>query len=98
MSKRKGNRNEHRSINLLKSCGYYVIRAAASLGEFDLIAMDAFSFRLIQVKTNRWPGPEERTAMLMVPRPDNATVEAWRWNDYERKPHIRVLGSCQSND
>lgn len=38
-TKRKGSRNEHRSMALLEANGYAVTRAAASLGVFDLVAI-----------------------------------------------------------
>jgi Holliday junction resolvase len=36
-SKRKGTRNEHRSIRLLEAAGYRLYRSAASLGEWDIV-------------------------------------------------------------
>lgn len=36
-AKRKGTRNEHRSIRLLEAGGYACTRAAASLGVWDII-------------------------------------------------------------
>jgi Holliday junction resolvase len=38
-TKRKGSRNEHRSRAILEAEGYRVMRAAASLGAFDLIGI-----------------------------------------------------------
>jgi hypothetical protein len=38
-AKRKGTRNEHRSIALLESAGYRCSRSAASLGEWDIVGI-----------------------------------------------------------
>ena len=59
-AKRKGNRNEHRSIRLLETVGYACTRAAASLGAFDIIGIGSADVVLCQVKTRDWPGTEER--------------------------------------
>ena len=48
-AKRKGNRNEHRSIALLEAAGYRCSRSAASLGEWDIIA----NRRPVQLGGNR---------------------------------------------
>jgi len=37
--KRKGTRNEYKSIRLLEAAGYICTRAAASLGVFDIVAI-----------------------------------------------------------
>lgn len=54
-AKRKGTKNERRSKVLLESTGYAVTRAAASLGMWDLVAVSATDFCLVQVKSNRPP-------------------------------------------
>ncbi|MEP6920549.1 MAG: hypothetical protein ABI967_05435 [bacterium] len=54
-TKRKGTRNEHRSIRLLEAAGYRVTRAAASLGTFDLIGLGSVDVVLVQVKSRDWP-------------------------------------------
>ena len=38
-AKRKGTRNEHRSMRLLEAAGYSVTRAAALLGTWDLVGI-----------------------------------------------------------
>jgi hypothetical protein len=38
-SKRKGSRNEHRSIAILEAAGYRCTRSAASLGEWDIVGI-----------------------------------------------------------
>lgn len=92
-SKRKGTRLEHKTIQMLKAAGYTCIRSAASLGAFDIIAINPLGIRAIQVKANAWPGPVEREGMRNAARylPPNAFVECWRWNDNARKPLIKSL-------
>ena len=55
-AKRKGTKNEHRSIRLLEAAGYACTRAAASLGAWDIIGVGSTDFALVQVKTRDWPG------------------------------------------
>jgi hypothetical protein len=58
-AKRKGTRNEQRSIRLLEASGYAVMRAAASLGAWDLVGIGSADVVLCQVKTRGWPGAAE---------------------------------------
>jgi Holliday junction resolvase len=58
-AKRKGNRNERRSMALLEAAGYRCSRSAASLGAWDTVAIGPADIVLVQVKTNAWPGREE---------------------------------------
>ncbi len=88
-SKRKGSRNEHRTIRLLEQMGYRCTRAAGSLGEFDVVAIGRNDMRLVQVKSNAWPGPAERETIELVPAPQNAIKELWRWDDRKRAPRVQ---------
>lgn len=90
-AKAKGTRAELRSKRLLESAGYHVVKAGASLGAFDLIALAPSGVRCVQVKCNRPPSPAEREAMTLVALPDGATREYWVWRDYARAPEITVL-------
>ena len=89
----KGRRNEHRVIAILKSQGYTCTRAAASKGVFDIIAFNKLGSKHVQVKTNGWPSPAERKTMLDMKNklPDNATIEAWRFNDGDTSPVIKNI-------
>lgn len=91
--KRKGNRLEHKTIEKLKAAGYICVRSAASLGPFDIIAINPLGIRAIQVKANAWPGPVERESMRDAARnlPRNVFIECWRWNDGAREPLIKGL-------
>ena len=49
-AKRKGTRNEHRSIRILEAAGCACTRAAASLGVFDVIGVCSADVVLVQVE------------------------------------------------
>lgn len=91
--KRKGTRLEHKTIAQLKAAGYTCIRSAASLGPFDIIAINPLGLRCVQVKSNAWPRPDERESLRNAAKamPPNAFVEVWRWDDGARKPLIKSI-------
>ncbi|HOM77027.1 MAG TPA: hypothetical protein PLE88_10960 [Anaerohalosphaeraceae bacterium] len=91
--KAKGARLERKTIKMLQSAGYQCIRSAASLGPFDIIAMNHLGFRCIQIKSNDWPRPDEREGLRAAAKslPPNALIECWRWNDNAREPIIKLL-------
>ena len=90
--KAKGTRAEHRAMRILEAAGYACCRSAASLGAFDIIAMNRLGLRCVQVKSGTARvSPVEREQMLAVPRPENASVEVWRFPDRARAPLIDVL-------
>jgi hypothetical protein len=93
MGKRKGTRNEHKAIRILENAGYSCTRAAGSLGMFDIVAISRQGIRLVQVKTNRPPGPAEREAIAEFRGiPENASKEIWIFEDYARAPIIKNIG------
>lgn len=88
-AKRKGTRNEHRTEEHLKKLGMNVIRAAGSLGKWDLVAYDSTRVRYIQVKSNRKPPKKEWDALVADNVPDAiCTKELWIWHDYNSNPEI----------
>jgi hypothetical protein len=91
--KRKGSRLERKSIAQLQAAGYLCVRSAASLGPFDVIAINSLGLRCIQIKANSWPGPVERENLRHAAKglPPNALIECWRWNDNARQPLIKTL-------
>lgn len=91
-AKRKGTRNEHRSMRLLEAAGYAVTRAAASLGVWDIIAIGPVDVVLVQVKTNAWPGSVEMEALELFKAPPNARKLVHRWRDRQRLPDVREVG------
>jgi hypothetical protein len=91
-AKRKGTRNEHKAIRALEDAGYHCTRSAGSLGLFDIIALGRQGIRLVQVKTNEDARPHEREQIQMFDGiPPGATKEVWIYQDYARKPVIKVL-------
>jgi Holliday junction resolvase len=90
-AKRKGTRNEHRSIRILEALDYKVTRAAGSLGEWDLVAIGPVDIILVQVKTNAWPGSVETEALTLFKAPPNARKLIHRWRDRQRMPDVKEL-------
>ncbi len=90
-AKRKGTRNEHRSIALFEALGYRCTRAAASLGVWDIVAISATDIVLCQVKTNAWPRPAEVEAVADFNAPSTCRKLIRRWRDGEKYPDVRAL-------
>jgi uncharacterized protein with GYD domain len=90
-AKRKGARNERRSMALLEAVGYRCTRAAASLGAWDVIAIGPTDVVLVQVKTRDWPGAAEMEALRDFPAPPNARKLIHRWRDGQRRPDVREV-------
>lgn len=93
-AKRKGTRNEHRSIALLEAAGYACTRAAASLGAWDIIGIGGADVVLVQVKTRDWPGSVEMAALRAFPAPANCRKLLHRWRDRQRQPDVREVQSA----
>lgn len=90
-AKAKGSRAERKAMRLLESIGYACTRAAASLGTFDVVAVGPRDVKLVQVKSNRWPGSVEMEAIQLFACPSFVSKEVWRWNDHARKPIVKVV-------
>jgi len=90
-AKSKGDRNERRTMRYLEALGYACTRAAASLGVFDVVAVGPRDVKLLQVKSNRWPGSVEMEAIELFACPSSCTKEIWRWNDHARQPVVKVI-------
>lgn len=90
-AKRKGTRNEHKSMKFLEAAGYSCTRAAASLGVFDIIAISRKEILLVQTKSNRWANSKEIEAMRKFPAPKNAKKLIHRWRDRAGFPDVREV-------
>jgi hypothetical protein len=90
-AKRKGTRNEHRSIQLLERSGYRCSRSAASLGVWDIIGVGPLDVVLVQVKTRDWPGTSEMGSLRAFPAPANCRKLVHRWRDGKREPDVREV-------
>jgi len=87
-AKRKGSRNEHRSMAVLEAAGYRCTRSAASLGEWDIVGIGTADVVLCQVKTRDWPGELERRVLADFPAPPNCRKLLHRWRDRQRLPDV----------
>jgi len=90
-AKRKGTRNEHRSMQFLEAAGYACTRAAASLGAWDIIGIGSTDVVLCQVKTRDWPGTAEMETLRAFPAPPQCRKLVHRWVDGRRYPDVREL-------
>lgn len=90
-AKAKGTRCEHKTIALLEAAGYRCTRAAASLGEWDVIGVGSTDVVLVQTKSNRWPGSVEMETLRSFPAPPNCRKLVHRWVDYARMPDVREI-------
>ena len=89
--KAKGTRLELKTMKRLEAVGYKCTRAAASLGEWDVIAIGPHGTRLVQVKANRRPGSVEMEALNSFEVPPHTSKEVWVWKDRAREPIIEIL-------
>jgi len=90
-TKRKGNRNEHKSIKLLERRGYACTRAAASLGVFDIVAIGATDILLVQCKSNEWPRAAEMESIKLFPAPTICRKLVHRWRDRRPEPDVKEV-------
>ena len=90
-AKRKGSRNERRSIMLLERVAYRCSRSTASLGEWDIIGVGPLDVVLVQVKTRDWPGLAEMERLRAFPAPANCRKIVHRWRDGVRRPDVREV-------
>jgi hypothetical protein len=76
----------------LEELGYRCTRAAASLGEWDIIAIGANDTRLVQVKCNRRPGSAEMERLRAFECGALVSKEVWVYKDGKpREPIIEIL-------
>ena len=91
-AKAKGARAERRARRMLELQGWTVVRAAGSLGPFDLVAFNRERLRLIQVKTNRGPSEEEWEALSDFNCcPPITRREIWLFRDGVAQPEVIIL-------
>lgn len=90
-AKRKGAKNEHRSMVLLEAAGYACTRAAASLGVFDIVGIGPTDIVLVQVKSSEWPRSVEMEAIKDFRCPANCKKIIHRWRDRVRDPDVRTV-------
>lgn len=89
--KRKGARNELRTIRWLEGQGYSCTKSGGSLGIWDVVATHPERApRLIQAKSNRKPGKDEMQRMIAF-RAFGCRKELVVWKDYAREPVVVIL-------
>lgn len=89
--KKKGTRNEHKSMQRHSNHGAYCVRAGGSLGIFDFLACYPTYCLFIQVKSNRWPGTVEMTGLRDFKTPYYGIKFIERWDDYAKEPMVREV-------
>ncbi len=98
-TKRKGNRNEYKSMILMENNDIKCTRSAASLGIWDIIGIGKNHVYLVQVKSNRKPPKKEMIDMTNFPdiycdfcgnKISKRQIHIWK--DYGRKPEILNIG------
>ena len=90
-AKAKGSKRELKSQRLLEAAGYSVTKSGASLGLWDLVAISATDFVLVQVKSNRQPPPAEREQLQEFRCPSNCRKLIHIWKDYARQPLVKEV-------
>lgn len=89
--KKKGSKNERKSIKLLETAGYTCTKAGGSLGVFDIIGIGSQDIVLLQVKSNQFPGTAEMEAIRGFTAPSNCRKLVHRWRDYARMPDVKEV-------
>ena len=97
-AKAKGTRLELKTIKRLEAEGYRCTRAAGSKGVWDIVAIGETDIRLVQVKANKAPGPDERKQMERFKVPENVSREYWVWVDKAREPIVKTLKLVESDE
>ena len=90
-TKRKGSRNERRSMRLLEAAGYQCTKSGASLGVWDIIAIGPTDVILLQCKSRDWPSSVEMETLRLFPAPPNCRKLVHRWRERARLPDVRDL-------
>jgi Holliday junction resolvase len=88
-TKSKGNRQERRCRDWLKTYGFKSCKAGASLGTWDLISVNKDAVLLVQVKSNRWPRSKEMVEMQEFDAPWGAHKLVVRYDDGVKAPKVK---------
>jgi hypothetical protein len=90
-TKKKGSKNERRSMKIYEALGYSCTKSGASLGIFDLVCIGPTDFVLVQTKSNQWPGTLEMEQIKLFKCPPNCRKIIHRWKDYQRLPDMKEV-------
>ena len=75
----------------MEAADYACMRAAASLGTWDIIGIGSIDIVLCHVKTRDWPGALEMETSRRSPAPANCRKLLHRWRDRQRIPDVREV-------
>jgi len=90
-TKEKESRRLRSTKKHLETIGFYVVLSRASLGPFDLVAMNANGILFIQVKCNSWPdAAEEETIRNFNKCPKPYIKQVWRFDDRKVNPQVKT--------
>jgi Holliday junction resolvase len=92
--KRKGTRNEHKTMRLLEQMGYVCLRSSASLGLFDVIGINKTETLCVSVKSTEWPSSVEMEQLQLFKKQKThprCRVLVHRWKDRRLLPDIREV-------
>ena len=90
-TKEKESRRLRSAKKHLEGIGFYVVLSRASLGPFDLVAMNSNGVLFIQVKCNSWPDEaEEETIRLFDKAPRPYIKQVWRFDDHKVNPQVKT--------
>jgi uncharacterized protein with GYD domain len=78
-------------MRILEAAGYRCTRSAASLGEWDIVAIGANDVVLVQCKTRDWPGSVEMAVLREFVTPQFVRKLVHRWRDGCSTPDVREL-------
>lgn len=94
-NRKKGDRYEYKTRDILIENGHFVIRAGGSLGKFDFLAFkESSQLRLIQVKSTMNPKMNFTKVIEQIEQfkqPYYAQKELWIWYYRKRDPEIRMI-------
>jgi Holliday junction resolvase len=89
-----GRRAEYRTIKLLEDAGFLCVRAAASKGPADVVAIGAGAPLLVQVKRSergRGITKVEREKLVEIRRQYNCRVLVHVWKPHARSPIMEEI-------
>ena len=93
--KRRSYRAEERSIRLLEAHGYRCCRAAASLGEWDIVGVGSVDVVLARVMTDEWPSVEKLEMLRSFGAPVNCKKVIHCWVGRRHVPDVREIGGAE---
>lgn len=90
-ARRKGPRQEFKTMRLLAASGYVCCRSSGSLGCWDVIGVSGTDVVLVQVKSRDWPGAVEMELLRGFAVPPGVKRLIHRWRDGASRPDVREV-------